>query len=132
MHRGRKFSILMFQFGGEAASVETSVVKEFREFFRLISPVAPPSEPDVIEIHSYRMPIVYRRHARARNYVLRLHFNKTVIVTIPRHGTRKFAREFVTSRKHWLEKQWRALEVRRVPPHVLRPGMEILLRGHSV
>jgi predicted metal-dependent hydrolase len=108
------------------------VVKEFREFFRLISPVEAPSEPDVIEIHSHRMPILYRRHARARNYVLRLHFNKTVIVTIPRLGTRKFAREFVASRKSWLEKQWRALESRRAPPHVLRPGMEILLRGRSV
>ncbi len=108
------------------------MVKEFREFFRLISPVEAPSEPDVIEIHSHRMPILYRRHARARNYVLRLHFNKTVIVTIPRLGTRKFAREFVASRKSWLEKQWRALESRRAPPHVLRPGMEILLRGRSV
>jgi len=110
----------------------TSVVKEFREFFRLISPVEAPSEPDVIEIHSHRMPILYRRHARARNYVLRLHFNKTVIVTIPRLGTRKFARDFVASRKSWLEKQWRILEARRAPPHVLRPGMEILLRGRSV
>gem|GEM_PF-884839 len=122
----------MFQFGGEAASVETSVVKEFREFFRLISPVAPPSEPDVIEIHSHRMPILYRRHARARNYVLRLHFNKTVMVTIPRQGTKKFAREFVSSRKSWLEKQWRILEARRAPPQVLRPGMAILLHGQPV
>jgi predicted metal-dependent hydrolase len=109
--------------------VAASVVKAFREFFRLISPVAAPSEPDVVEIHSHRMPILYRRHARARNYVLRLHFNKTVIVTIPRQGTRKFAREFVASRKTWLEKQWRILEARRTPPQVLRPGMEILLRG---
>jgi predicted metal-dependent hydrolase len=108
------------------------VVKEFREFFRLIAPVAPPREPDVIEIHSHRMPILYRRHARARNYVLRLHFNKTVIVTLPRHGTKRFAREFVSSRKGWLEKQWRVLEARRTPPQVLRPGMEILMRGRSV
>jgi predicted metal-dependent hydrolase len=94
--------------------------------------VEAPREPDVIEIHSHRMPILYRRHARARNYVLRLHFNKTVIVTIPRHGSRKFAREFVTSRKSWLEKQWRILEARRTPPQVLRPGMEILMRGRPV
>jgi len=107
-------------------------VKEFLEFFRLISPVEPASEPDVIEIHSHRMPILYRRHPRARNYVLRLHFNKTVIVTIPRQGTRKFAREFVASRKSWLEKQWRILETRRAPPQVLRPDMEILLRGRPV
>ncbi|HEY3864343.1 MAG TPA: SprT family zinc-dependent metalloprotease [Verrucomicrobiae bacterium] len=108
------------------------VVKELTKFFRLISPVAAACEPDVIDIHANRLPIVYRRHARARNYVLRLHFNKTVMVTIPRQGTRKFAREFVSSRKGWLEKQWRILEARRAPPHVLRPGMEILLAGQPV
>jgi predicted metal-dependent hydrolase len=112
--------------------VVPNVVKEFQQFFRLISPVAPPSEPDVIEIHSHRMPILYRRHARARNYVLRLRFNKTVMVTIPRQGTKRFAREFVSSRKSWLEKQWRILESRRAPPQVLRPGMSILLQGRPV
>src|SRR5277367_3421588 len=122
----------MFWFCDARANVKPIVVKEFREFFRLISPVAPPREPDVIEIHSHRMPILYRRHARARNYVLRLHLNKTVLVTIPRLGTKKFAREFVASRKHWLEKQWRILEARRAPPQVLRPGMEILLAGRPV
>ena len=78
------------------------------------------------------MPIIYRRHARARNYVLRLYSNKTVVVTVPRAGTRNFARDFVASRKQWLEKQWRILETRKIPPQVLRPGMEILFRGESV
>ncbi len=106
------------------------------EFFRLIAPVQAPGEPeavaDVIEIYAHRLPIHYRRHARARNYVLRLRHDKTVMVTIPRGGTRKFARQFVASRKRWLEKQWRILEGQRTPPQVLRPGMEILLRGQSV
>lgn len=78
------------------------------------------------------MPIIYRRHARARNYVLRLYSNKTVVVTVPRAGTRIFARNFVASRKTWLEKQWRILEKRKIPPHFLRPGMEVLFRGQSV
>lgn len=113
--------------------MEANFVKALREFFRLwFPPVEPPGEEDVIAIHSHRMPIHYRRHARARNYVLRLHPDKTVLVTIPRHGTRKFAREFVASRKNWLEKQWRILEARRAPPQVLRPGMEILLGGRPV
>jgi len=76
------------------------------------------------------MPIVYRRHARARNYVLRLHADKTVVVTVPRGGSRAFARQFVSSRAAWLEKQWRVLESRKIPPQVLLPGMEILFRGH--
>jgi predicted metal-dependent hydrolase len=112
--------------------MKANVVKELREFFRLISPVDTSGAPDVIDIHSHRMPIVYRRHARARNYVLRLRLNKTVMVTIPRLGTRKFARQFVASRKTWLEKQWSILEARRSPPHDLRPGMEILLAGRPV
>jgi len=78
------------------------------------------------------MPIIYRRHARARNYVLRLYANKTVVVTVPRAGTRSFARTFVASRRNWLEKQWRILEARKIPPQVLRPGMEILFRGEQV
>lgn len=104
---------------------------QIREFFRLISPGPPAGQADVIEIHSHLMPIHYRRHPRARNYVLRLHRNNTVVVTIPRQGTRKFAREFVASRKSWLEKQWRILEARHLPPQDLRPGMEILLHGRT-
>jgi hypothetical protein len=107
-------------------------VKKSREYFRLVPPAGPSREPDTIEIHSQRMPIHYRRHGRARNYVLRLHTNRTVMVTIPRHGTKKFARQFVASRKKWLEKQWRVLETRQVPPQVLRPGMEILFHGQPV
>lgn len=78
------------------------------------------------------MPIIYRRHARARNYVLRLQSNQTVLVTLPRHGTKTFARSFVASRKPWLEKQWSLLQARQVPPQLLRPGMEILFRGEAV
>lgn len=102
------------------------------EFFRLDSAEVSERQPDFIEIHSHAMPIHYRRHARARNYVLRLHANKTVVVTVPRLGTKRFAREFVASRKAWLEKQWLILEARKVPPPVLRPGMEILLHGRAV
>jgi hypothetical protein len=38
----------------------------------------------------------------------------------------------VVSRKNWLEKQWRILESRKIPPQLLRPGMEILFRGEPV
>ncbi|MDB6059261.1 MAG: metal-dependent hydrolase [Verrucomicrobiales bacterium] len=78
------------------------------------------------------MPIVFRRHARARNYVLRLHWNKTVVVTMPKNGSTKFAEAFVNSRKAWLERQWKVLESRKIPPQVLQPGMEVLFRGRSV
>ncbi len=51
---------------------------------------------------------------------------------MPRGGSKKFAQEFVTSRKAWLDRQWKVLESRKIPPHVLRPGMEILFRGRPV
>jgi predicted metal-dependent hydrolase len=123
-------------FGAAVATLQDSVVKMFTEFLRLIAPAQGPGEvdalADVIEIYSHRLPIHYRRHARARNYVLRLRHDKTVMVTIPRRGTRQFARQFVASRRRWLEKQWRIQETQQRPPQVLRPGMEILLRGRSV
>jgi predicted metal-dependent hydrolase len=112
--------------------VIVKIVRKFRRFFRLGAPSQPSCSPDVIDVHAHVMPIIYRRHARARNYVLRLYANKTVVVTLPRAGTRNFAREFVASRKNWLEKQWRILETRKIPPQVLRPGMEILFRGEPV
>lgn len=83
----------------------------------------------MIDIQAHSLPIIYRRHARAKNYVLRLCSNQTVVVTVPRAGTRSFARDFVASRKSWLEKQWRIMEARKIPPQWLRPGMEILFRG---
>jgi predicted metal-dependent hydrolase len=112
--------------------IVVKIIRKFRRFFRLGAPPQPSSTPDVIDVHAHSMPIIYRRHARARNYVLRLYSNKTVVVTVPRAGTRNFARDFVASRKNWLEKQWRILETRKIPPQVLRPGMEILFRGKPV
>jgi predicted metal-dependent hydrolase len=107
-------------------------VKKIRKYFRLISPSEAGTTPEFIQVHSHSMPIVYRRHGRARNYVLRLQADKTVVVTVPRGGSREFAREFVASRAAWLEKQWRVLESRKIPPQVLRPGMEIFFRGRAV
>lgn len=103
-------------------------VNKLRKSFRSV-PVDPGAEPDLVCIHAHQVPVIYRRHARARNYVLRLHPDRTVVVTLPRNGTRQFAREFVESRKSWLEKQWRVLEEQKPPPRVLRPGMDILFRG---
>jgi predicted metal-dependent hydrolase len=113
-------------------AIGVNIILNLRRFFRMASPSQPSSNPDVIDVHSHSMPIIYRRHARARNYVLRLYANKTVVVTMPRAGTRTFARDFVASRKTWLEKQWRILETRKIPPQLLRPGMEILFRGEPV
>jgi len=109
-----------------------NVIRKLRSFFRMGTPQPPEAGTDFIEIHSHSMPILYRHHARARKYVLRLYANKTVVVTVPRAGSMSFARKFVESRKNWLEKQWLVLETRNVPAQLLRPGMKILFRGQPV
>jgi len=86
----------------------------------------------VVDIQGRPVPVLYRRHPRARRYWLRLRADKTVVVTVPRRGSLEYARQFVASHRGWLEKQWRILEARRTPPTVLRPGMEALLRGRRV
>jgi predicted metal-dependent hydrolase len=103
-----------------------------RKFFRPPAAVESPPVAGVVEIQARLVPVLFRRHPRARRYLLRLRADKTVLVTMPRRGSLEFARQFVASRRGWLEKQWRNLEARRTPPPVLRPGMEALLRGRRV
>jgi hypothetical protein len=85
-----------------------------------------------MEINSHQVPVHFRRHHRARSYLLRLRSDKTVMVTLPRRGSMEFARQFAASRKSWLEKQWRIMESRRLPPAILGAGMELLFRGRAV
>ena len=101
-------------------------------FFRPPAAVEKPPETGAIQIHDRMVPVLFRRHPRARRYLLRLRADKTVVVTLPRRGSLEFARQFAASRRRWLEKQWRILEARPTAPAVLRPGMETLLRGRRV
>jgi hypothetical protein len=107
-------------------------INNFRKFFHAASAAEQPPETGVIEILMRMVPVLYRRHPRARRYLLRLRADKTVVVTLPRGGSLEFARQFAASRRDWLEKQWRILEARPAPPATLRPGMETLLRGRRV
>ena len=107
-------------------------VRNLKRFFGSAASTEKPLDSGTIEIHGCVVPLVYRRHPRARQYVLRLRSDKTVVVTLPRWGSLRFAREFAAGRKSWLEKQWRILETRPAPPAVLRPGMSVLFRGRPV
>jgi predicted metal-dependent hydrolase len=107
-------------------------VQRLRKFLRPAAAVEKPLDFGMIEIQAQLVPVLYRRHPRARHYLLRLRADKTVVVTVPRRGSLELARQFAASRRGWLEKQWRILEARRVPPPVLRPGMAALLRGRPV
>jgi hypothetical protein len=101
-------------------------------FFHKLFAAEAPLDSGIMEIHSRPVPIHFRRHPRARRYLLRLRADKTIQVTLPARGSLAFARQFAASRRDWLEKQWLRLEARRAPPAVLRPGMEIMLRGSRV
>ena len=107
-------------------------VKKIRKFFSPAAAVEMPPVSGVVEIQGRPVPVLYVRHPRARRYWLRLRADKTVVVTVPRRGSLEPARQFVASRRGWLENQWRILEARPAPPPVLRPGMEALLRGRRV
>jgi predicted metal-dependent hydrolase len=87
--------------------------------------------PEMMELHAHPVPVLYRRHPRARRYLLRLRSDKTVVVTLPRRGSLEFARRFAASRKAWLEKQWKILEARPAAAAVLQPGMAVLFRGRA-
>ena len=91
-------------------------IKQLRKFFRPDLAVEKPPVSGVIEIHARLVPVLSRRHPRARRYLLRLRADKTVVVTMPRRGSLEFARQFAASRRGWLEKQWRILEARPAPP----------------
>ena len=106
--------------------------EKLKTFFRPDFATAKPPESGMIEIHARLVPILFRRHPRARRYLLRLRADQTVVVTVPRGGSLEFARQFAVSRRSWLEKQWRILEARPAPPPALRPGMEAMLRGRRV
>lgn len=108
-------------------------MKTLRHYIQtLLFAPEPPPPVDAIHIGNQRFAVIYRRHPRAKNYILRLKAGGTVVVTLPWRGSIKHAREFVFSRKPWLEKQWKRLQSRPQPPRELRPGMTVLLDGQPV
>jgi len=84
-----------------------------------------------LEIAGREFPVVFRRNARARQYVLRLRSDGTVTVTLPARGSKAEAWRFVRTRISWIERQWLKLQARPVVPKSWPPGTEILLRGEA-
>ena len=103
-----------------------------KNFIRPAAAVEKPLDSGSIEIHGHLAPLLYRRHPRARHYLLRLRADKTVVVTVPRGGSLEFARQFAASRRPWLEKHWRLW--RRGPPQrgCCGRAWTVLMRGRAV
>jgi predicted metal-dependent hydrolase len=48
---------------------------------------------------------IFARHPRARRYIIRVHDDGSLRVTVPRWGSRREAAEFVERERSWIEKQ---------------------------
>ena len=76
--------------------------------------------------------VVFKRHARARRYTLRLNRENEVVVTIPRGGTEHEALAFVERSRGWIDGQRVRREGATGHAAEWRPGTTLLLRGATV
>ncbi len=102
----------------------------FDRIFKLKKPIEPTT--NVLQIGSRAVPLLMVRHPRARRYLLRLHPDGTVRVTIPRLGNISAAKDFASRNIGWLEQQFQRLAARPKIPDTWNLGTEILFRGESV
>lgn len=65
-----------------------------------------------IELNGAQVPLRTTKHGAAKRYILRIHRDGYVQVTIPPKGNRKEASAFVEKNRAWLEKQWAEREVK--------------------
>ena len=63
------------------------------------------------------MPVFmeFIRHPRARRYVIRVHPDGTVRVTLPRWGSKRHAELFAHEQRHWIERQRARMGTQRAP-----------------
>jgi hypothetical protein len=95
---------------------------------------SPPRGGDaVVSVPGLRPAVVFVRHRRARQYVLRLRDDGVVKVTVPWRGSRAEAERFLLERRDWLarEQHRRAMAAgsRRAP---WRSGTPVPVRGVEV
>ena len=89
-------------------------------------------EPEVLQVGSRQVPLLFVHHPRARRYLLRLRPDGVVRVTIPRRGTIAAARDFAARNVGWLEQQWLLLSNRPTVGSGWQVGTEIYFRGEMV
>ena len=88
----------------------------------------PRAEPSIV-IGQLELPLIIRRHARAKRMTLRLAPDgKAVKVTIPDWGRTADALFFARSRQEWLARQLAAMP----EPKPLGPGSVLRFRGQSL
>jgi len=87
---------------------------------------------DSLDVASQRVPVLFVRNRRARNYILSLSADATARVTIPPFGSKREAWRFVRKQRNWLAEQ---LRERGRHPALYGPwtaGTKVMYRGESV
>src|SRR5579872_2240315 len=63
------------------------------------------TQPDALEGRTMTIPLLYRKHPKARRYILRINAQGVARVTIPRGGNVEVAKTFARGHVNWLESQ---------------------------
>ncbi len=84
---------------------------------------------EVLSFADGEAPVFYRENPRARRYLLSVHRDGTVHVTIPRRGSRKQAKIFVLEKLRWVERQRRKIQAVGIMPQEWVLGTEVMVRG---
>jgi hypothetical protein len=59
----------------------------------------------LVQIENSHLPVIFRRNAKARRYILRVKRPACLVATIPRGGSQRDAWEFIEKSKSWIQRQ---------------------------
>jgi predicted metal-dependent hydrolase len=94
-----------------------------------VQPVLPFDEASVSPASDGGPRLVFVRHRRARRYILRVLPDGTLRVTVPRWGSQREARQFVTKSQTWVERQRARQAAQPAPDRRWRAGRPVLVDG---
>jgi len=97
-------------------------------------PVAPPpavQKPpsDQIVINGHTVTILFVPNRKARNYIMRFRDNGVLRVTVPRMGSMRQARAFVSKNRDWIMKHYDKVVLSPKPQKTWENGSILLFRG---
>jgi len=90
---------------------------------------AVPKEEDMIQIGSQSLPILYKRNARAKNYLIYVRRDGTLRVTIPKYGNKGQAYQFVCEKESWIQRQRDKIHAADWKPSQWSPGTLVWFEG---
>jgi len=88
-----------------------------------------PKEEDEIQVGSRKLPILYKRNARAKSYLIYVRRDGTLRVTIPKYGTKSQAYQFVQEKESWIQRQHDKIHAPGWKPSEWAPGTKVWFEG---